>query len=962
MEYYTKNEAIKETGLTTYQIRYYIECNYFKNCIQRPNHIWLIPKDEIEKLKSDLKFIEESYTLKEVATILGYSASNNIKNLFDSFFSNSYKFIFQKYYVQKSAIDYFVKRHPEFNLIKSGQYTSLSQVAKMIKKPIYVLDNMIERKYISNVLKHPINGNYFILNSEVARVKEIFKYMEESYTLEQMCPILSCEYSKITSYRRELCGIFPDNKFYLKQFFFKKDQVNLFLSKLTDQEQTLESLLTNYAANRKDINGHRIAKYIAKPRKKSDNSISLNNKISDNFITLNNKIYVNVENPPKSYNVTPFSLKNIIKRKKIVNFIYYRRQYWIEKNELDEIYALYSNSIDFSNISEDYLSQSQKNNIRSKHLIKHYFPNSFKFEFWGNNSSRIPLSDLEAFKTNFLPDIKKKDAIQKEQNPQELYKLLTEECNQTKFMQTFNSYNEFFLIKLNTTNVKNIRNYVFSLASSIGRLLNVINKEVYLYTDNELEIILRSPELTCINKLYISMFVNFCKNKYKNECKYNNIYNHYISSTKNNFSSDVYSEEKWIQYFHYLTDIDKHIKNAFLNARYSKIWLYTILHLSIAWRREDILSFPAINFIDMDKYTFEWFENNIFTITDAQIIINYIKDISDTLLAGKTGAKNHFLISPILIIPTSIAFIASEFHRKKNNEPTLFGRSKFFKSDFKDFFKDKDLQDFQNTKANRTLITLNFNNAVTTEGMCTVAYSLSTYLRSHKINSKFELAPTTAQYIYSTNSDGDANNVAYNLFQRGYFGWLYYTLLKLVKQSEETSLNDITSSIIKVKNLYSPFVIESFSAYLQHEYEERKSVIKDLMITPKENIKEKLFHLSRGELPSKVYYTQCLMYGSCPYKINVHCIGCKYSIPTNYTLCIIKTELESLTDKLLNENIQNTLSRQRLTFQITKLLFLLSEAKIEFDKLDKNYISSFINLKELKRNIEKLEKTKFLLF
>ena len=67
---------------------------------------------------------------------------------------------------------------------------------------------------------------------------------------------------------------------------------------------------------------------------------------------------------------------------------------------------------------------------------------------------------------------------------------------------------------------------------------------------------------------------------------------------------------------------------------------------------------------------------------------------------------------------------------------------------------------FSSLKANRSLITHNFNLAVTTDGMADISYSLSSYLRSHKLRSDYELTDTTTQYIYATNEDGSPENMA----------------------------------------------------------------------------------------------------------------------------------------------------------------------------------------------------------
>ena len=293
-----------------------------------------------------------------------------------------------------------------------------------------------------------------------------------------------------------------------------------------------------------------------------------------------------------------------------------------------------------------------------------------------------------------------------------------------------------------------------------------------------------------------------------------------------------------------------------------------------------------------------------------------------------------------------------------------FNQTVFNPRDFNYFFEGSHLPAFSSLKANRSLITHNFNLAVTTDGMADISYSLSTYLRSHKLRSDYELSDTTTQYIYATNTDGSPENMALHLFRRGEFGWLYNSMVKIATSDRKLTLEEMTSNIELIRDAFSPVALENLASYLLIDYTERSSVINELLSKSKDEIWNILFALNRGEMPSKEESIDCLMYNGlnhqCAYIFESNCLGCRYKIPTNYMLTTVNDRLQSIIDKLEQTNDTDYIQRQKYTYLIVKLLGILSEAKIEFKKFDDDYISSFVNLKELKEKINFLEKNKFL--
>ena len=65
--------------------------------------------------------------------------------------------------------------------------------------------------------------------------------------------------------------------------------------------------------------------------------------------------------------------------------------------------------------------------------------------------------------------------------------------------------------------------------------------------------------------------------------------------------SEIYTLQEWMDMTNYLTNIDLHIRKAFNDPTYAKRWLYCLLHLSIAWRTNDIMEIKPINDIEEIK-------------------------------------------------------------------------------------------------------------------------------------------------------------------------------------------------------------------------------------------------------------------------------------------------------------------------------------------------------------------------
>lgn len=269
-------------------------------------------------------------------------------------------------------------------------------------------------------------------------------------------------------------------------------------------------------------------------------------------------------------------------------------------------------------------------------------------------------------------------------------------------------------------------------------------------------------------------------------------------------------------------NIDNHIFQAINDYRYSQVWLYCILNLSLTWRMKNILlSIPNISLEEVGILDFQWFqEKNKFTLKLADSIIEQLRFSLDGIVAFKNKNNLHIAIPISLKIPTAIALVLCEIHRRTNNKEKVFYelvRRKPTRVDYKKIFRNhEELYDFTNLKCTRSIMTYGYSNAVNNIGKSSVAYSINTYGRSHKKVAN-NLSNTTYQYFRLDTLDGGAKEYMYHIMERGSFGFLYYKILQcLINQNEmkEYTLEDVTEIIESTKLSISPLTIEHSTSEL----------------------------------------------------------------------------------------------------------------------------------------------------
>lgn len=530
---------------------------------------------------------------------------------------------------------------------------------------------------------------------------------------------------------------------------------------------------------------------------------------------------------------------------------------------------------------------------------------------------------------------------------QEKYDLLVKTLPkgyQERFPDTIRRHAGFTRYLINKR--KNLKRNISNHFKALKTMLSLMDKEITEYSDEELAGLIRDNSFTTAARQYAVWFLTYIYNQKPEQFKFTLEMSMLRRETVRG-EEDFYTPEEWASFAAVFFDIDRHIEKAFADCFYARSWLYALLHMSLAWRKSDVLHIPALeNLIDVSEYTLEWFEDNAFSIADAQQVINQVKLAAEQYHTQKTGAKKHFNIPQAALLPTAIAFIICEQWRRKKGQAVLFER---FYADTKRMTEMFGLETgFLSMKANRTLLSM-FNE--TAGGMAELsgkAGTLTSYMRSHK-TSKMGNANVTKVYLRSTYNEDESVAMGKQSIDRGFFGWLYDRLLDLADNKRRT-FKENTELIVQMKEAIPARNVESISGALYGAIKEREMLLNEIYSWQEDEIKERTEMLFSGKLMSRTEDVSCLMNGRCPYPTENNCMLCRYSIPTTFSLAMAGDELKRLLTEFGRTNAEDVIDRINLTYQIGKLIMILKEA---IDRFGYDYIETYIDYQEINELIKK---------
>jgi hypothetical protein len=886
---------------------------------------------------SDLFFLDkEWYTVTETSKILNIPTStirfrikykqSSVNKLEESEFKKEKG----KYFIHKD----YINRHLE------KVWFTVPETCKLLNKS----ENWLYYKYYKGKMKETDYNNekkLLIHISYINEQREYFKNLKEFYyTYNEAAQILEKTISSI--YGLVTRGVFTDVIKNSSGSYISKKEVERYKEKY---ENTIP-----LSTIQKELN---LSKYQALELIKNEPLISENN-VTGQYYVIKNKSYqkfkeelVFTKKMVSEFLRTSSEVINMLIEKKYIEFFqldgvgWRTSKYYLEKYLNQGKMPLEQLALEMNTKGETLLPYIRSGELKGTKYQGIYY---------------IKVDEAERFKNSFT-------AIKiRYYNSDDFYNYLADGITffrkNTMFKETVDLYETWARKRIKKIRVNDLKPTVSLLLYSLESLLRNINKDLFLYTDNELKELFKLILDTHLKSLY-PFFSYYKKMKM---CKFNG---DYVWKNSKSRTDEPYTKKEWKNFTLDVLDIDKHFENALKSKKYANTWLWTLLHFSLDWRSKDLRKFKSFNLDIVGISSFDWFADNTFTLEISQSILKSIERNMSDVKANKNKKELVFVIPFIFELPTALAFTLCELHRRQidKHENHLITSSINIK-DLREFFGEG-LPDFSNRKCSKSLTTYGWETAVK-KGKGALAYWLGGFARSH--TQKIDIPnPVTQVYIVTNNSDLKVEEMALHAFEIGIFGWQVKVMIDAINNHEPLSLDEMTKAITEVNNIYTPIMVDSISKYAITRHEQSISLLKELMVLPKDKLVQKLEEISKLQSPSLLDHSQCLVgVKNCPhlkvveYNLETPCFGCKYRIDTNYILDVINVELFTLMDRLNQTPSWDKTSRIKYTHMIRTLSYILMDFKRAFDKYDPGYIRSFIDMDELKKQFEMLEITKFL--
>lgn len=483
---------------------------------------------------------------------------------------------------------------------------------------------------------------------------------------------------------------------------------------------------------------------------------------------------------------------------------------------------------------------------------------------------------------------------------------------------------------------------------------NLFDKEVYKYTDKELERLLLTDKLGHLDK---SVLVSFLKSVKKNRaCKFQETYN-LQTKPRADEEIDIYEFSEFLSLYKYCKRLDIHVLRAIENRDYSVMWLYVATHLVNAWRHPDVIKLPKINAHDFGIDSFQDIVDGLSETQINGILMRIDKSRMVNLIVSKTKLSRTFFSNPSFRPALATAYAIADLHSEYERDETLLN----FKTKYNDvyerfhslFFHQLKFK-FRSKKMNASLMSHLFYSIKNKKGTSYDAYQFGTRLRGHKTNPLTpdkQFSEVTKLYISEQYDDKRFDTTAMELFDRGEFGYLYALLLEGVKDEsgKPLTITKETELIRKFQVKYKPLSMDRMAKFIQSRQAKKETIAQTILKLGNENICDVIRKIYLGEMSSREEDISCIIAPGCFYPQRKNCIGCEYSLPRGSASVMqsVKDDLDERLHSLINSTKWATGLRDMST--INALLDRLSEAKNEFGK---NFVNGFIDLEDLTIKLE----------
>lgn len=798
------------------------------------------------------------------------------------------------------------------------------------------------------------NNNYFVHKDVFNEylIKHV-KKREGYLTLNEACEFLSI--SKGTIYRNRVGKIFPNAilRNQAEGYLIPISDIELYESEVAIPEgySNINQIAEEYNIHPETIR-ELIRKNILKNHKRHvrNSYLVLSSEAEAYFrdkLTIKEK-YANIDEVSQIIGCSKDTIRNYIKKGIVYDYIKgpNTSEFFINKSEIDRIQEIYSQEriplpkgyifpedvMELLDISLPNARKTIKKHMKSAKKVTNGFN---KIGYWIVLESEVLEYKQKLENDRFLPQTPGEfttiDAVNK-------YKFEVDKITiPLNLAKTSKIYMEYACHKLANSEARSetLSKKTAYYIKTIKVLINHLPKCIKEMTDEEIESFLNIDNHPEYVKQYFIGFIQYCSENIEG-CNFSNQYSTFNDP---NSETDIYTLEIFNKFYELVKNIELHIDKAIKYKTYAQTWVYVTMHLMNAWRSGDIIyGLPTIDFIDLSINDLAFFENNRLSKEEARLIVNQVHIKVGQMKISKTGALGQFLCLDSLVEPFATAISIVELHRRKQKDKLMLSSLRANGIN-KMFFEEKpELPRFHSVKMNRTLITYFFHHVNESEGDAHLSYEAAQILRSH-VNED-----TTKVYIKFSSPQGTLDSMAFNICERGHFGWVYNTMINLVLHQNEQKLEDRTSLIKSISEIYKVSELESFSSFLLAERNKKESLALRLSKLPKEELKRLIVKIFRGEMPAKTAHAQCLIYPECKSPERKSCIGCEYMIPTEYLLLSISEQIETSLYNLYNSEFE--WDKEREKHFLKQMFLLMNEAIIEKGK---EYVETFIDRKRIKK-------------
>ena len=512
---------------------------------------------------------------------------------------------------------------------------------------------------------------------------------------------------------------------------------------------------------------------------------------------------------------------------------------------------------------------------------------------------------------------------------------------------------KFYNNKMNASDSPHIYDVAMQYASPLYKAYKHLRKEIYDFTEAELKAeVLGKP--WCNNKT-VMQFLQFVKENTDNGFG-SGLTFVYRAMYQKNARPDIYSYNEWSELYDYLTDLDRHIAKAYEDRVYAQYWAVMAVHLTSLIRISDIISLKSLHFEGERYVRANELIKRPLELHEAVAITDVFRHHLELIPTVKTNQLKHYY--PVIEVAPTIAaaMCILEYHRIREDDISLFTIKAADSDRIDDKFDEIPVR-FQSTKATKTLATM--IHAKAEENGQTNALFLVSAARSHRMHNGF--SETTSIYLQESKLEGYPKEIARYVCRRGVFGWLYIAMLKYINK-ELPSLENATTQVELLKSRIEPEQAERIADFLQNADREQKAVLKQLSKYSRENISSFLMQLGTANTATSLPETYCIFGKSCS-KVRTEptaCLHCYSSLKTSYTLELIGKNLSTLLGRMNEITLSNITERQKLTFQIQKLLFILMDAKSWYNKYDPKFLSAYVDLPKIQAALSAIPDYKFI--